>query len=122
MYIYIYIYIYSPNKRRHDYAPGGMRGGPGDSRFELKLSLHSSDTVAPAGVAGLTTPAAHHRPPPPRKALKTLILKMGTLFFMPPGGLWRAWGAAPEASWGPLGRILGPKASPKTTQRTQTCH
>ena len=29
-----------------------MRGGPGDSRFELKLSLHSSDTVAPEGVAG----------------------------------------------------------------------
>ena len=33
-------------------APGGMRGGPGGSRFELKLSLHSSHTVAPEGVAG----------------------------------------------------------------------
>ena len=43
---------------------GGMRGGPGDSRFELKLSSHSSNTVAPESVAGLTTPAAHHRPPP----------------------------------------------------------
>ena len=31
---------------------GGMRGGPGDSRFELKLSLYSSNTVAPEGVAG----------------------------------------------------------------------
>ena len=33
-------------------ALGGMRGAPGDSRFELKLSLHSSYTVAPEGVAG----------------------------------------------------------------------
>ena len=38
-------------------APGGMRGAPGDSRFELKLSLHSSYTVAPEGVAGFNRSA-----------------------------------------------------------------
>ena len=39
-------------KLRRTNAPGGMRGAPGDSRFELKLSLHSSYTVAPEGVGG----------------------------------------------------------------------
>ena len=33
-----------------------------DSSFQL--SSFAFDTVAPEGVAGLTTPAAHHRPPP----------------------------------------------------------
>ena len=39
-----------------------MRGGPGDSRFELKLSVHSSDTVAPEGVAGFKR-SAHSAEP-----------------------------------------------------------
>ena len=39
-------------KVRETNAPGGMRGAPGDSRFKLKLSFHSSYTVAPEGVAG----------------------------------------------------------------------
>ena len=57
---------------------------------------------------------------PSAQSSKNLDFEDGDAFLMPPGGLWRAWGAAPEASWGPLGRILGPKASQKTTQRTQT--
>ena len=35
---------------------------PQDSSFQF--SSITSNTVAPEGVAGLTTPAAHHRPPP----------------------------------------------------------
>ena len=46
---------------REPNAPSGMRGAPGDSRFKLKLSFHSSYTVAPEGVAGFKALCAFRR-------------------------------------------------------------
>ena len=38
-------------------APGGMRGGPGDSRFKLSAFSITSGTVDPEGVAGFNRSA-----------------------------------------------------------------